>query len=270
MNKFRDLLLIIAVIVIFSCCQKQPKAVFTVSKTTADIEEIITFTNNSSDADNFKWEFGDGQTSIDENTFHFYSTSVTYTENLTTYSKNGNKENVKITTIAIEENEKGTYTDSRDGKIYNTVKIGNQWWMVENLAYKTDTGCWAYDNDESHVSTYGYLYDWETAKKVCPSGWKLPSKSDFDTLLNNFGHEGKVAYKALIPSGNSVFSALFGGCRYDNGNFYGRGHYAHFWSASQYGNNYAWFFYMYGNHKTADMGNYHKSYGFSVRCLQDN
>ena len=119
------------------------------SKTIANIEEIITFTNNSPDADNFKWEFRDGQTSIDENTSHFCSTS-------------------------------GTYTDSRDGKIYNTVKIGNQWWMVENLAYKTDTGCWAYDNDESYVSTYGYLYDWETAKKVCPSGWKLPSKSDFE------------------------------------------------------------------------------------------
>jgi len=165
---------------------------------------------------------------------------------------------------------KGTFTDPRDGKTYKTIKIGNQTWMAENLTYKTSNGSWVFDDDESNVSKYGYLYDYETAKTACPYGWKLPSKSDFYTLLENCSDDKKAAYKALITGGDSGFSTLFGGCRYDDGNFYGLNHYAHFWSTSQHSSKYAWFLYLYGNHKKAGMGNFHKSYGFSVRCLQDN
>ena len=77
----------------------------------------------------------------------------------------------------------GTFTDQRDSTQYNRVKIGNQVWMAENLVFKADSGCWAYDNDSSNISKYGYLYDWETAKKVCPSGWHLPTKTEYETLL---------------------------------------------------------------------------------------
>ena len=164
----------------------------------------------------------------------------------------------------------GIFTDNRDGHVYKIEKIGNQVWIVENLHYKTSSGCWAYDNDEGKASKYGYLYDYETAKTACPNGWKLPSKSDFDTLLENCGDDEKAAYKALITGGDSGFSTLFGGCRYDDGNFYGLNHYAHFWSTTQHSSKFGWFLYLYGNHKKAGIGNFHKSYGFSVRCLQDN
>ncbi|OQY03821.1 MAG: hypothetical protein B6I20_04280 [Bacteroidetes bacterium 4572_117] len=116
-------------------------------------------------------------------------------------------------------------TDSRDGKQYKTVEIGNQVWMAENLAYKASSGCWAYDNDQSNVTKYGYLYNWQTAKTVCPTGWHLPTKSEFETLLNNYGNgndneeDWKANYTALIPGGESGFSASFGGWRYGNGKF---------------------------------------------------
>jgi uncharacterized protein (TIGR02145 family) len=89
----------------------------------------------------------------------------------------------------------GNFTDPRDGKTYKTVEIGTQTWMAENLAYKVEKGCWAYDNNQSNVKTYGYLYDWKIAKEVCPSGWHLPSDSEWTILSdyltsNGFGYEG--------------------------------------------------------------------------------
>ncbi len=104
----------------------------------------------------------------------------------------------------------GEYTDSRDGKIYAIVKIGNQIWMSENLAYKPDKGkFWIPENNPIKIFKYGYLYNWETAQNVCPSGFHLPSKEEFDTLINN----ESINYLAmnLLAFGNSGFAALYGG-----------------------------------------------------------
>ncbi|MDR2583422.1 MAG: DUF4116 domain-containing protein [Fibromonadaceae bacterium] len=91
--------------------------------------------------------------------------------------------------------EENTFTDPRDGKVYKTVKIGRQVWMAENLAYDTPDSKY-YKDDENNGKKYGRLYNWETAMKVCPHGWHLPSKEEWQTLVDFAGGE-EIAGKKL-------------------------------------------------------------------------
>jgi uncharacterized protein (TIGR02145 family) len=125
---------------------------------------------------------------------------------------------------ACEEKAKpsagNTFTDSRDGKTYKIVKIGEQVWMAENLNFKTENS-WCYDNNEANCQKYGRLYNQKTAMKACPSGWHLPSKEEWDSLVEMAGGK-EIAGKKLKSktgwndNGNGTdefgFSALPGGC----------------------------------------------------------
>ncbi len=139
----------------------------------------------------------------------------------------------------------GSFKDSRDWKTYKTIKIGTQTWMAENLAYKANSDCWAYDNNQSNVAKHGYLYNWEAAKIACPSGWHLPSDAEWTKLTNYIGGED-VAGKKLKSTmdwklyegksyGNneSGFAALPSGCRIKN-SFNGIGTNGYWWSSTPY------------------------------------
>ena len=83
----------------------------------------------------------------------------------------------------LYENSKkyGTFTDTRDGRTYKTVKIGDQTWMAENMDYYTNSSV------VSDYTTYGRLYTWEEAQTVCPVGWHLPSEEEYSALFNDAG-----------------------------------------------------------------------------------
>jgi uncharacterized protein (TIGR02145 family) len=171
----------------------------------------------------------------------------------------------------------GTFTDSRDRKTYKYVTIGKQVWMAENLAYKPSSGnYWAYKNNSSNVNKYGYLYDWQTAKNVCPTGWHLPSDAEWTQLENFVGSNPGTKLKAKSGwshNGNGTddygFSALPGGYRYSYGNFLNIGVGGGWWSATEGSADSAWYRSMGYDLSDVDRYDVVKELGFSVRCLRD-
>lgn len=89
-----------------------------------------------------------------------------------------------------------------DSKTYKTVKIGNQTWMAENLNYKTSSGSWCLNNADSNCVKYGRLYDWGTARVVCPNGWHLPSSGEWGILVKTIGNNAGTKLKATSGWGN--------------------------------------------------------------------
>jgi len=166
-----------------------------------------------------------------------------------------------------------------------TVKIGNQVWMKENLNCDVN-GSKCYENNESNCVTYGRLYDWETAKKVCPSGWHLPSNAEWDALMTAVGDSlvagrklkatSSWSYCGPVGSGSSYvcedafgFSALPGGFGLSDGSFGSVGSYGIWWSASEDSSDIAYTRNMNYNDEYAYWFYNDKDCLFSVRCLQD-
>jgi len=167
--------------------------------------------------------------------------------------------------------------DLRDGKTYKTVKIGEQIWMAENLNFNaSDSKC--YDNKPANCEKYGRLYDWNTAKTVCPTGWHLPSDEEWNVLMTAVGGS-KTAGKFLKATsgwdsnGNGTdaygFSALPGGWGSSDGSFSSVGNYGNWWSSAEYSSYHAYYQNMNYYHETALYENYGKSYFQSVRCVMD-
>lgn len=175
----------------------------------------------------------------------------------------------------------GTFTDSRDGKVYKTVTIGTQTWMAENLAYQAKRGCWAYNNDQENVKTYGYLYTWESAKKACPAGWHLATKDEWSVLATHLGGEETAAEKLKEPgtthwmkpvsaaTNASGFTCLPGGFRNDTGDFYNLGLMFFCWCSTEEDSEKANQVIIYSHTKRFTISYIEKNNAFSARCVKD-
>lgn len=190
-----------------------------------------------------------------------------------------------------------------DGKNYSVVKIGDQTWMAENLAYLPSVSpsilgsdlavfyyVYGYEGDSVNEAKtvpnwtiYGTLYNWEAAKTVCPTGWHLPSDTEWNTLA--FYLDPAIAGCKMKESGishwatpnecaaNSTgFTALPGGFRYYwDGPFFNLGEYTYFWSSTSHysDNTRAWAMSLYNREEGIDRINQRKGNGFSIRCMKD-
>jgi Fibrobacter succinogenes major domain (Fib_succ_major). len=165
--------------------------------------------------------------------------------------------------IACEQQEgaqKGTFTDTRESKVYKTVKVNGQVWMAENLNYNA-SGSKCYDNNLVNYDKYGRLYNWETAMKSCPSGWHLPNKAEWEVLMATVGGE--------TTEEQFGFFALPGGYGYSSGYFYDVGNLSYWWSANEYDSYSAYRRHIYYINEYSDDNSYVKNLLRSVRCVQD-
>jgi len=164
-----------------------------------------------------------------------------------------------------------------EGKTYETVKIGNQIWMAENLNYDV-AGSRCYNDVLANCAKYGRLYDWATAKIVCPAGWHLPSDAEWTTLTDFVGGESTAGKKLKTQSGwneggNGTdeygFAALPSGFGYPDGGFGAVGDDGYWWSSTESNANDAYRRIIYYINGDVLRGYNLKGSLFSVRCLQD-
>ena len=179
-----------------------------------------------------------------------------------------------------------TFIDTRNSKTYKTYKIGNQTWMLENLNYQTTDSSWCYKNSIDSCTKYGRLYTWAAAKTACPTGWHLPSHSEWNNLVtaagdyNTAGSKLKSSsdwddYYGLRSSTDEFgFSALPGGFLGAFG-YTNAGHAGYWWTATEYSMGHAYYLVMSSsvdlvNNEAGAAGTGNdKSYGMSARCVQD-
>lgn len=185
-----------------------------------------------------------------------------------------------------------------DGNEYDTVVIGSQVWLTENLKttkYRngdqiylvTDNGkwptwpsgayCW-YDNNPDYKETYGALYNWKAASTdlLCPDGWHVPTATEWRGLIAFLGGQhdagGKLKETGTVhwisqsegTTNETGFSALPGGHRYLDGTFREIKQFGIWWM-SDFDN----FVRISYSNEYISEGSWNGNPGFSVRCLKD-
>lgn len=264
-----------------------PVAAFSADNTTVEEGAGIQFTDESTgEPTEWGWDFGDGNTSNEQNPTHTYSTEGNYTVELTVENDYGTDTETKSNYIEVSMSS--TFTDPRDGQTYEIVRIGNQVWFAENLNYEI-TNSWWYDNDPGNGDIYGRLYTWEAAVDACPDGWHLPSDEEWKTLEmelgmsqseadddgwrgTNQGEETKSSngwYNNGNGTNSSGFNALPSGFRGTNGLFNVLGQHNYWWLFTEIYSSHAWHRHLAYDRDQIYRGYSNKAYGNSVRCLRD-
>jgi len=189
-----------------------------------------------------------------------------------------------------------TPTVTYSGKTYNTVKIGNQCWLKENLNVgtmingnqdQTDNSIiekYCYGNNPANCNTYGGLYQWDEAMQyttsegsqgICPPHWHIPTNVEFETLKASVNNDGN-ALKAIgqgygdgAGTDTSGFSALLAGGRNDNGFFSILGWFTHFWSSTEISTSNAYRMDLDSSGSSITLYSTEKDFGYSIRCLKN-
>jgi uncharacterized protein (TIGR02145 family) len=259
-----------------------PIAAFTATPTSGITPLSVSFTDQSANnPTSWIWNFGDGNISTLQNPNHTYIQVGTYSIQLTATNNYGSNIVQKNNYINVTSGGgMGNVTDI-DGNSYQTVIIGNQRWMVENLkvthyrngdeipnitgntqwnSVSTGAYCWE-SNDIKWKDAYGALYNWYTvtdSRELCPSGWHTPTISEWTILVDHLG--GKFYAGAKMKStrtepdahprwdlpnsganNDSGFSGLPGGSRLSSGSFSGIGRGSSFWSSTESSSTTSWF-----------------------------
>lgn len=198
--------------------------------------------------------------------------------------ENAERSNWKYLNPAIEY---GCIKDSRDGKFYKTVVLGNRIWMAENLRYISQKSSWCYNNEtDEECNEYGRYYSGyaiSESPSICPEGFHVPTSSEANQLgsytrSSLMSVEGwKKEYNTFVGNNSTGFTLLPAGLRgYGNergwktGVFDGVGNVARFWSSSPY-NGSGYYEYVFMN-VDDDFGMTDKDHGFGipVRCIKDS
>jgi len=193
-----------------------------------------------------------------------------------------------------------------DKNNYATVKIGTQVWMAENLKttkYNDGTNipnvtdnrawdnlttpgyCWYYNDAANFKNTYGALYNWYTVNtgKLCPTGWHVPSDTEWTTLTTYLGGESVAGQTMKSTNGwrynsefgtnkgtnTSGFSALPGGYRDYRGAFSNANLHGYWWSSKESNAAVSWYRSLSYDVNYVIRNYFDKEVGFSVRCVSD-
>jgi uncharacterized protein (TIGR02145 family) len=233
-----------------------------------------------------------------------FTSFISGLDGMTTYYIRAYATNIAGTAYGNERSFKTYAVNDIDGNGYNSVTIGTQIWMATNLMTSkyidgeeipliTDnTGwsnlttpgfCW-YNNDAAtYKPAYGALYNWYAANssKLCPTGWHVPTDTEWKNLTDYLGGNsvaaGKMKEEGIThwtnpntgATNESNFTALPGGYRDRSGIFYYTGNYGRWWSSSEYDSQSGWGRGMGYNEINISFYGYIKQIGFSVRCLKD-
>jgi uncharacterized protein (TIGR02145 family) len=193
-----------------------PMARFSINPATGTTGTLFTF-NPDASSDNedilssdlqMRWDWENdgtwdtGFTALDEVSYQ-YAEEGTYTIKLEVMDTGGLTDTISHE-VTVSGFETGTVTDI-DGNVYQTIKIGTQWWMAENLKvtrYRngeaisniTSSGTWAglsegayctYNNDDGNTATYGFLYNGFAVtdnRNITPAGWHVPTDEEWKQL----------------------------------------------------------------------------------------